>query len=259
MIPTLGDTGLFKLNKPYCDFIDSSIMYKCIAKHSISDYVIKGEDIKKKVYLAYNLTDIEYENAIKNNEVLVTLQSTLGNTVMVPSSYILSMPDPNGRAYHNLTMNIELGALPINIKLGTLAEEVKEYIAGRLGMTPKIIVTESSAPTIIPREKHIELENKRYRRITNNESLINKYNKLFNDYNSKLALIKQLEKAIVLITTELSNPEIVNPEDGAVDTTAWMNFIIGEGTGSGVVRDSIYDLIERVKNRNIRKGNTENE
>ena len=197
MIPSIGDKGIYTVSSPFDSVVSTGISYTCIALRSINDYVVKGVNILNNVYIANGLTVDDYKVAMNQDETIVTLQSSLGDTIELPSGYIEKMPDPNGRLYRASFITIGLGQLPTNLKLGTLCNELRDYVGAKLGIIPDVTVTELDKPHVVDNETHIQREHQRYNRITNSESMIAKIAKLTKENDQLNTLVNKLQEAYI--------------------------------------------------------------
>lgn len=197
MIPCIGDKGLYTVKEPFNKFVDPNISYTCIAIRTISDYVINGVDIQNLIYRGCGLLDDDYIRDLDRDEFIATIQSTLGDTIQIPCGYILKMPDPNGRVYRNLVMSVNLGKLPANLKLGTLCNDIKDFVSSRLGITPDVQVIEIDKPHVVSSSEHMLLEHERYNRIENMDSNSAQIKRLSKENSSLIGIVKRLQDEII--------------------------------------------------------------
>ena len=197
MIPSIGDKGLYTVKDPFTMMISSTTSYTCIALRSIGDYILQGVDIYTTLYKAYMLSESLYMEDIKKNETIATLQSSAGTCFMIPCSYILKMPDPNGRKYRPIMMSVSLGQLPVNLKLGTLKNEVADFIYSRLGIYPEIQTIEMAEPIVLTNDQHVKNERARYQRITSYDSNAAQIKKLTEENDNLINLVNKLQDTIL--------------------------------------------------------------
>ncbi len=149
IIPYIGASGYFSLLAPFDTKINQEEQYTTKAIRTISDYISNNEDIKGTIYDANGITSTIYDQHVKDDIEIVSLQSDLGHWLYIPSPYISKYPDPNGIIYRTLMLGISLPPLPVDLDLSFLHTDVSNLVIDSLGVTPVIKQVETSKPVLI--------------------------------------------------------------------------------------------------------------
>ena len=197
VIPSLGMSGYFKLKTPFNSSLVENERYTCRAVRGIGDYLANNEDIYTNIYKANGLTETEFNSDCASGMYIVSLQSTKGQWIYLPASYILSFPITNGVEYHNLMIGISLGAVPTTKDISAVKTNLRNVIYDQLGIEPEIKEVQISKAVLIPQEQHETIETIRTSRITQQMSASSKVTKLESDLDTALEKIKILEAAII--------------------------------------------------------------
>lgn len=197
MVPSIGDKGIYTVAEPFNQAISENIAYTCIGLRSINDYVINGEDLINNLYGIYGISEDKYYQDLERDELIATLQSVRGHTIQVPCGYITKMPDPNGTLYRTMVISVNVGQIPVNLKLGTICNDIKDLVTSRVGIQPDVRLIELDQPYIVKKDKHLLLERERYVRINQEDTLSATVVKLRKENEALLNIIKKLQDSII--------------------------------------------------------------
>lgn len=193
MIPTLGASGAWTLKVPFDAQIVADRAYTCQAIRYISEMVAKGEEVKNQYYIRYGLTDAEYKQDADANVAIVTLISSSGDYVHVPSSYIVGWPAADGVPYAVLAAGVVLGALPNTFDPTFLTTELKAFIKARIGLEPEITYATVSEVSIKSQDQHGVLESAREAAKTINQTMFQQLDAA----NARIAELESLNQSLV--------------------------------------------------------------
>src|SRR5574343_232964 len=115
--PLVDSAGTFQLKAPFDNLMTTDAIYVCRSIRSINDYLALGENVFEKFYEPLDI-DLEiYQDDLKNNVKIASLQSGIGEWIYVPCSFIEAAPSLNGVKYVSLVLGISLGAIPDSMNL----------------------------------------------------------------------------------------------------------------------------------------------
>ena len=204
MTPAIGTTGRFVLKLPW--LADANSTYEVLAVRSFDDIYKLGDDVYSIYYkpmgLVESLAGFKFKVEAAEKPNIVTLKGSNGSIVYVPDTYILGFPVMGNVHYHHVVLTASLGALPEDIDLTIMQDDVKNLIESRIG-TNAVIKTITAPSTNQPNaEQHETLEAARLGSITEYE---NDYTKLkrqedvINKLSAKVTMMTAVLKANNLI------------------------------------------------------------
>lgn len=174
--PPINSVGMYVLKEPFNQYVVSNYQYRCISVKTIREAVISEIDFKETIYTAKGISEEDYAKDLSANINIVTIQNTIGDKVIVPSTFILQIPDINGVAYTNTILGINLGPVPDLLNLTSLktklSQVVNEYI-GIQNVEVKEVVSGDSV--VMSQADHAVLETIRQGRVSANETDYGKY------------------------------------------------------------------------------------
>lgn len=170
LIPPVGTSGIYKLASPFNTLLQSNMSYRCDAVRRIADFLELGFDPFEEFYAPRGLAKEVYDLDLQNQVCIVSLVSTGGHWVYVPSTYILSYPDINGVPYTVMVLGLELGAIPNYKDLTGLKQAISNLTRDTIGITPTIKEVAISAVQKLSQADHDALENARVVAINNSQT-----------------------------------------------------------------------------------------
>lgn len=159
--PYVGMTGFYSLKDPYSALVDSNVEYTCIGVSSISAAVAMGKDVKGDIYLYNKDTEANYLRDESLNVSLITLQSSIGTMVTVPSSALNMLPSGEGVLYNSVMLGVSLSVIPTNLNLSAISSQIEDTVFKHLGVKSSVTPVVMGAPISISLEKHTIIENAR--------------------------------------------------------------------------------------------------
>lgn len=197
--PPIKATGMFVLKEPFAAAIVPNYQYTCIAIKNIRESILTEEDFKENVYTSKNITEEDFLKDLNANINIVTLQNKLGNKVVVPTSYILQIPDINGVAYTPTIIGIDIGLLSDRVNLTSLKTKLQQVVLEYIGIENVPVQEAISGGSIIMSEAdHNVLETIRLSRIATNETDYGKYLSVKAERDAMAIKIAALENHIRL-------------------------------------------------------------
>lgn len=198
VIPELNASGVYTLLAPFDTMLVSGLVYTCIATRKLADFTALGLDPKSKYYDPYGIPDARYISDVAAGVCIVSLQSTGGDLVYVPSSYIKSFPKGGGIPYTPLVLGVSLGAIPDTLDLSYLNTQITALISDTIGVVPEIKPVAVGNTAQVDVDVHRSLEASRLVNITNNKTdraklieLQTRYNSLQQKYDQLALWVKE--------------------------------------------------------------------
>lgn len=217
ILPSIGAEGAWQLKAPFDEKISSELSYKCVAIRKISEMVTTGIDVLNTHYIPNGLLKTDYDADVIVDASVVTLVSSSGSWVFVPTTYILGWPSADSVPYAVVAMGVVLGALPNTVDASFLIDKVKNVIRANLGNEPEILLMTVSETTMKTQEQHESLEAARQANIT----------ETMTDYNAVQVLQAQLDAANETIRQLMeyyeSQPDVPPVDLGDETDTTEMN------------------------------------
>lgn len=197
ILPNIGASGTWSLKPPFNDKLVANLAYSCKAIRKLSEVVATGMDAKAEFYDKYDLGDDTYNLDVKNDISIITLVSSEGNWLFVPSSYLNGWPSSDTVPYAVVGMLLNLGALPNTIDPSFLSEKVSNVVQANLGHTPEIKFATLSETTNKTWSDHESLEQARQTLISDSNTDYVRRVKAEADLAAAQAHIQALEQYIV--------------------------------------------------------------
>jgi hypothetical protein len=170
LIPPVGTSGIFKLAAPFSTLLQANMSYRCDAVRRIADFLEVGYDPYEEIYVPSGLTKSVYDLDLQNQVCIVSLVSTGGHWVYVPSTYIVAYPDINGVPYTVMVLGLELGAIPNYRDLTGLKQAIANLTRDTIGVMPTVREVAISAVQKLSQADHDALENARVLSINNSQT-----------------------------------------------------------------------------------------
>lgn len=170
LIPPVGTAGIYNLATPFNTLLQNNTSYRCDAVRRFADFLEIGVEPFEEYYQPAGISEAQYNQDVVNRVCIVSLVSSTGHWVYVPSSYILSYPDLNGVPYSVVVLGLELGALPNYMDLTGLKQVLSDICRDTVGVTPTIKEVVISAVEKLSQSDHDVLENARYLAIFNTQT-----------------------------------------------------------------------------------------
>lgn len=138
LLPGIGAAGQWKLKPPFNDLLIANLAYTCKEVRKLSAVVASGIEAKAEFYDKYSIDSAVYDQHVKDDISIITIISTAGNWLHVPSPYLDGWPSGDAVPYAVIGMVANLGALPNTIDPSFLTPIVKNAVVAALGHDPDI-------------------------------------------------------------------------------------------------------------------------
>lgn len=139
LTPPINATGTFVLIAPYS--VDPTKTYRCEAIRGVAELEDSGEDVYLRYYQQHGLSKSVQIADAKNDVNIVTLMSSDGPVIHVPSSYIHSYPQASSVPHSRMVIGIDLGLLPDSLSFGQLLTDLTELATNTIGQQAEATIT----------------------------------------------------------------------------------------------------------------------
>lgn len=153
LIPYVGIKGVFDLAPPFHTATESGVEYTVKAVRKLSDWVASNENPESLIYTANGIASI-YDEDVRLDAYIISLQSKSGHVLYVPERYINSYPSGNGVAYRAVAIVLTLPSIPAETPLDGLTGDMQALISAQLGISSKVALREVSRPVLISNDAH---------------------------------------------------------------------------------------------------------
>lgn len=158
ILPVIGSSGTYELLPPFDTVILPEEIYTCKAIRNISEYVSYNQDPKKLVYDYYSLSESDYENDIREDMEIISLQNNKGVWIYVPARYIVKYPEVDGVPYHQLSMVCKIPAIEVSKDISHLKTDVINLIKDTLGVEAAVELVEASRTIAVTKDVSDQLK-----------------------------------------------------------------------------------------------------
>lgn len=176
VIPSVGSRGTFVIRDPFAALVPqteipgAAVRLTCVATRKLTELVQNGENPFTDYYTPQGLDASAYQADLKAGAVIVTLQADDQSMVKVPSTYISSFADPNGIPYQVMVLTALLGALPANIDLTFVNQQVVQVLHDSLGVDTTVKIGVVSRTAVMNQSDSKNIETARQAKIANSQT-----------------------------------------------------------------------------------------
>ena len=179
IVPDIGATGIYTLKAPFDKLITSSavssdvlsaVTHTCIAVRKVSDIIKTGGDPYYAYYEPNGIGEAIYKEDVAKGLCIVTLRSSAGDFVYVPSTYIAAFPKGGGVLYCTYGLGISLSALPVDTDLTALKKRIQDAVMETVGVSSEIKVLSLSNNALVATDYHDRLQAARMAIVTGVET-----------------------------------------------------------------------------------------
>lgn len=197
LLPSIGMSGQWKLKAPFDTKIVANLTYTCKEVRKLGAMIAAGVDAFEEFYVPNEITRDVYDQHVASDISVITLSSSSGNWINVPTPYLDGWPNANVIPYVVVGLIADIGALPNTIDPTFLAEKVKNTIMSSLGHEPEITFVALSEVTNMPFDEHEALENLRKSNIADDNTDYSRRIKAEDDLAKARAEIAALQQFII--------------------------------------------------------------
>lgn len=148
------------------------------------------------LYAPSAISEVEYKKDLKDNVPIVSFSfldsAGVEKFVRVPLNYIASVSSITSKEYINKLILIDMNKLPIELDLTTYFTDLRDFIAGRTGITPVIKEVSIGNVELVTQDEHTTRETVRSNMVTVFKTLSTQLSELSIKYNSILARLQVL-------------------------------------------------------------------
>ena len=199
-LPTIGSRGSYEALPPYDTVILPTDVYICKGIRKLSDYLAMNEDPKTFIYQYYGMSEEDYNNDLKADVEIISLQSDRGVWVYVPINRIRTYPQVNGIEYRAKSIVIKLPLIKESSDIASLVSDLSDMVLEHLGVTPEVSVVNLTRPTLLTSEASDTLETQRMAARPNDRTLTQK---IINYQNTIIDLRNKISELEDYIKTRL--------------------------------------------------------
>lgn len=158
IVPPVGMAGLYSLKAPYTALVREQIEYTCTKVTSLMGAIAAGEDPYADVYQPAGDTQENYDADLALNRCLITLQSSLGDSVVFPSSAMNGLPNADGVRYISAVLGVSLSALPEDFDLTDLKADISDMVFEKIGVRSTVYGSTIGGTMILSHDTHEGIE-----------------------------------------------------------------------------------------------------
>jgi len=189
ILPSIGAKGAWNLKAPYNSLLIADLEYECKAIRKLSELLTTGVDVFTLYYDNVGVNKTVFDDHVKNDYSIISMVSTSGKWLFIPSPFINGWPDSNVVPYVVMGLLANLGPIPNTLNPTFLIDKVKNVIQANIGLTPTVQFITLSEPKNKSWLDHDSLETLRLSNITDTST----------DYVRRLKAEDDLEKALLKI------------------------------------------------------------
>jgi hypothetical protein len=195
-IPSLGSSGTFELAGPFVNDTINKEKYTCQAIRSIADYISNNEDPYKLIYEPKQITKDEYDEDVRNNMLIASLQAPNGHWIYVPIKYIKTYPLVNGIAYKTFNLVVRLPALPVDKDIDFIKTSIINLMQSSIGVNCIVTKVDTSRVIMVTPDIHDSLTIQRNLLTQGNITDYSRWQRTQQDLQTALTKIRELEEYI---------------------------------------------------------------
>jgi hypothetical protein len=166
LIPPIGSAGAFQALTPFNTTVNGTTHYECKAVRRFIDIIHEGVDPFAEYYVPAGLSQSKYDEDYKLGACIVSLVSTAGTWVHVPTTYIESYPNVGGIPYTAVVLGINLGAIPDMLDLTAVKAAIVEIVHDYIGVTSSVMAVKTSITQNLSYNDHTSIEAARQAEVT---------------------------------------------------------------------------------------------
>lgn len=190
--PTIGSSGNFELLEPFSTLIGKNTILKCESLKTINEMIAHNFPVLNRVYLNNGLTQIDYEEDLKNNEIIASFVNNNSYWYQIPVRYIKSPAKNDGVIYSHIVAGIDLGPVADSVNLEPIKNILQKEIFDSLGIVGQVKFLRLKKTTVSTTE-HEKIEKVRRSKIDINENDNIKIQKLELENERLKVLVRELE------------------------------------------------------------------
>jgi hypothetical protein len=193
MVIDVNMSGKFEFLVPF-NVYNTNKELTIISKVDIAELLQGNQDIFNLVYAPVKLTQEDMYRDIQNNVKLITLKDTGNKFYYIPENKLsFANVTDDSVLYQGKGIVINLGGLKYDENIDNLVLDIQELIESTIGISPKIEIVYTTAPTNISKDVADGYESKREIKRVITTSYYTLYKSTLKLLEEKDHKIKQLE------------------------------------------------------------------
>lgn len=170
LILNVGTEGSFELAAPYTNAIQPQARYTVRSIRTMSDVIASGENPQELYYTPRSIPEADYLRDLQADVCIIGLQSTSGEWVYVPQSFVANMPNVEGVSYRPLAVVASLGMVRDDQDMANVLAAVNSLVLAQLGVQTSSTVVAVGAAELVSHEEDVRIKTERAERVTYSES-----------------------------------------------------------------------------------------
>ena len=126
--------GSFTVKPPFDSVVYSQVFYRVIAIESIRGLISRSFAVKEEIYDANGIPEEYYLGDLESDVAVLTLQNSAEDNVLIPMSFVLTVPQADGVIYSSIMLGVTLGAMPVNQDLTRVKGMITDLVLSELGV-----------------------------------------------------------------------------------------------------------------------------
>ena len=194
---TVGYTGGLNFLTPLEKVIDVSLVYEITSVTRITEVFLNGTKPYETIYSILGLTTEIYNRDFINNINIIGLKSAQGTDIFyIPESYINGIADATKVDYVEKILAINLGLVPVSLKLDNLLDTIKETVKSSTNLDVDVATMDNSAIEKVDAIDHTIYMNKTKYLSARTPTYRELYFSLKEDYDNLYKIVDNLNGAI---------------------------------------------------------------
>ena len=195
--PRVGMGGSFTVKPPFDAVVYPQVFYRVIAIESIRGLISRSFAVKEEIYDANGIPEEYYLGDLESDVAVLTLQNSAEDNVLIPMSFVLTIPQADGVIYSSIMLGVSLGAMPVSQDLSRVKEKIADLVLSELGVDSVIEETEYAAQALITSVQHAGIQVIREKKRASSKSNFTRISDLENTIERLKAQQRALEAYIL--------------------------------------------------------------
>ncbi len=195
--PVVGSKGLWKLNKPFDSLLPVNTALTCTAISNYGQLHAMGIDPYETYYLPHDISKEDYQKHFDGDGRIVFLRTDSGIRYSFPLHYLDTYPIGTGINYVSMGVGVRLGAVPVNVNLELLLEQIRELCHLNVGVEVQAEFLALSEIMMVDNAEHDRLENARAARKKSSTPALERIATLINTDKEKSKKLRIAEEMVI--------------------------------------------------------------
>lgn len=191
-LPSINTKGYFTALTP---FTLPNEALTCSSIRTIEHLVASGVDVYNEYYFSNSIAKSDYITDLDNKVSIVTLWNELGDSIKIPSSYLINTPNLSSVPHSRTILSVNLGTLPNDESLDWIVNELTDISTGFIGQDCVVKIHKSDVNETITNDEAETLLTNRGLNKVDNPSLsdqIVSLNEVITRQTTKISLLEDV-------------------------------------------------------------------